>query len=147
MRRSSQVILHHFVKVGATAMLVCAITSAQDTDKQPRPAHQIGSLAQFALEAPTFSRSKKVRESYAYFSANTREHMDFLEAKASLTSFEQANIVAVADRLLCRLVGDGEVDDAIGDFGNEAENSAFLHVASSYESLEYIAALIGRYGH
>jgi hypothetical protein len=73
--------------------------------------------------------------------------MDFKEAQGSLTSFEQANIIGVADYLVCHLFGAGELRSTLGDGTDGAENSAFVRVSSSFERGQYLMALLGRYAH
>ncbi len=48
-------------------------------------------------------------------SPNTRDSMSYADAKISIRSFEEANFVAVADRIVCALASRGSVATAIGE--------------------------------
>ena len=87
-------------------------------------------------------------------SPNTRDSMSYAEAQASLTSFEEANFVAVADRIVCSLAKRGRVEAAIGEahekgkLGLEgAENSAVVEAPLLFDEMRYAMALLGRYAH
>ena len=87
-------------------------------------------------------------------SPNTRDSMSYADAKVSLRSFEEANFVAVADRIVCALASRGEVETAIGEVHEQgklgvsgAENSVLVKAPVSLEAMRYAMALLGRYAH
>jgi hypothetical protein len=87
-------------------------------------------------------------------SPNTRDSMSYADAKISLRSFEEANFVAVADRIVCALAPRGSVDKVIGEVHEQgklgvsgAENSVVVKAPVSLEAMRYVMALLGRYAH
>ena len=87
-------------------------------------------------------------------SPNTRDSMSYADAKVSLRSFEEANFVAVADRIVCALAPRGEVETAIGEVHEQgklgvsgAENSVVVKAPVRLEEMRYVMALLGRYAH
>jgi hypothetical protein len=87
-------------------------------------------------------------------SPNTRDSMSYADAKVSLRSFEEANFVAVADRIVCALAPRGLIETGIGEVREQgklgvsgAENSVVLKAPVSFEEMRYIMALLGRYAH
>jgi hypothetical protein len=87
-------------------------------------------------------------------SPNTRDSMSYADAKVSLRSFEEANFVAVADRIVCTLAPRGSVETGIGEVHEQgklgvsgAENSAVVKAPVSLEQMRYVMALLGRYAH
>lgn len=87
-------------------------------------------------------------------SPNTRESMTYADAKGSLSSFEEQNFVAVADRIVCALAKSGGIEKVIGEvhergrMGVEgAENSVVVKAPIGFEEMRYTMALLGRYGH
>jgi hypothetical protein len=131
-------------------ILVCislGLTAARQAPTQGTPLNQTHSQAPPAAAQPLELAPNGVRQNFGFFSANTRTQMDFGEARRSLNSFEQANIVAVADYLVCHLTGHGELHSAIGEWRDGAENSAFLEIKGQPQLAEYLLALLGRYAH
>ena len=87
-------------------------------------------------------------------SPNTRDSMSYADAKISLRSFEEANFVAVADRIVCALAPRGSVETVIGEVHEQgklgvsgAENSVVVRAPVSMEAMRYVMALLGRYAH
>jgi hypothetical protein len=87
-------------------------------------------------------------------SPNTRDSMNYADAKISLTSFEETNFVAVADRIVCALAARGSVDKAIGEVHEQgsmgvtgAENSVVVKAPVSLQDMRYTMALLGRFAH
>jgi len=87
-------------------------------------------------------------------SPNTRDSMSYADAKVSLRSFEEANFVAVADRIVCALAPRGSIETGIGEVHEQgklgvsgAENSVVVKAPVSLEEMRYIMALLGRYAH
>src|SRR5690242_7738358 len=87
-------------------------------------------------------------------SPNMRDSMSYADAKVSLRSFEEANFVAVADRIVCALAPRGSVTTVIGEVHEQgklgvsgAENSVVVKAPVSLEEMRYVMALLGRYAH
>jgi len=87
-------------------------------------------------------------------SPNTRDSMSYADAKGSLRTFEEANFVAVADRIVCALAPRGSVETGIGEVYEQgklgvsgAENSVVVKAPVSLEQMRYVMALLGRYAH
>ena len=87
-------------------------------------------------------------------SPNTRDSMSYADAKISLGSFEEANFVAVADRIVCALAPRGSVEKVVGEVHEQgslgvsgAENSVVVKAPISLQDMRYAMALLGRYAH
>ena len=87
-------------------------------------------------------------------SPNTRDSMSYADAKISLTSFEETDFVAVADRIVCALASRGSVVKAIGEVHEQgsmgasgAENSVVVKAPVLLQDMRYMMALLGRYAH
>ncbi|HEY2362161.1 MAG TPA: hypothetical protein VGK36_13655 [Candidatus Angelobacter sp.] len=87
-------------------------------------------------------------------SPNTRDSMSYADAKISLTSFEETNFVAVADRIVCALAPRGSVEKAIGEVHEQgslgvsgAENSVVVKAPVSLQDMRYTMALLARFAH
>ncbi len=87
-------------------------------------------------------------------SPNTRDSMTYADAKGSLSSFEEQNFVAVADRIVCTLAKNGAVQPVIGEVHEKgrmgvegAENSVVVKAPIGFEEMLYTMALLGRYAH
>jgi hypothetical protein len=87
-------------------------------------------------------------------SPNTRDSMSYADAKISLGSFEEANFIAVADRIVCALASRGSVEKAIGEVHEQgslgvsgAENSVVVKAPVALQDMRYMMALLGRYAH
>src|SRR5437764_5231603 len=85
--------------------------------------------------------------SYIFVSPNTRSSLTDHDAEVSLTSFEQINAVAVADRIGCSLTRAIEIASAVGVYNDSSENSVIIESNLKQKSAEYVAALLGRYSH
>src|SRR5436305_8390057 len=83
--------------------------------------------------------------SYIFVSPNTRSSLTDHDAEVSLTSFEQINAVAVADRVGCSLTQTIEIASAIGVYNDSFENSLIIEGALKQKQAEYVAALMERY--
>ena len=93
------------------------------------------------------------QQAVGFVSPNVRDRMTVAEAAESLSSFEEANFSAVADRVLCSLAPHASVNSAIGEvherkLGLEgAENSTVLRAPLTYDAMLYAVSLLGRYAH
>ncbi len=94
------------------------------------------------------------QQAVGFVSPNVRDHMTYDTAKESLSSFEQTNFLAVADRVLCSLAPRALARPVIGEVHEQgklglegAENSTLLRARVSIDEMRYAAALLGRYAH
>lgn len=84
---------------------------------------------------------------FLFASPNTRESLSDRDAKARLTSFEQINATAVADRAACALTQDVQIAGSLGIYDKSSENSFLLEADLGQKQSEYMAALLGLYSH
>ena len=82
---------------------------------------------------------------FLFASPNTRESLTDEDAKARLTSFEQINATAVADRAACALTHSVQIADSLGIYDKSSENSIILEADLEQKQSEYLAALLGLY--
>jgi hypothetical protein len=82
---------------------------------------------------------------FIFASPNTRESLSDADAKAQLTSFEQINATAVADRAACALTPSVQIGDSLGIYDKSSENSFIVEGDLSKAQAEYLAALLGSY--
>lgn len=82
---------------------------------------------------------------FLFASPNMRESLTDQNAKAQLTSFEQINGTAVADRVACALSHDVQIADSLGIYDKSSENSFILEADLEQKQSEYLAALLGLY--
>jgi len=80
---------------------------------------------------------------FIFASPNTRESLSDSDAKAQLTSFEQINATAVADRAACALTPYVQISDGLGVYETSSENSIIVEGDLSKARAEYLAALLG----
>ncbi len=82
---------------------------------------------------------------FLFASPNTRESLTDEDALAHLTSFEQINVTAVADRAACALTHNVQIADSLGIYDKSSENSFILEMDLEQKQSEYLAALLGLY--
>jgi hypothetical protein len=82
---------------------------------------------------------------YLFASPNARESLTDKDAKARLTSFEQINATAVADRAACSLTKDVHIANSLGIYDKSSENSFIVEADLEQMQSEYLAALLGLY--
>ena len=82
---------------------------------------------------------------FLFASPNTRESLTDENAKVRLTSFEETNSTAVADRAACALTHSVQIADSLGIYDNSSENSFILEANLEKKQPEYLAALVGLY--
>lgn len=99
------------------------------------------------LCAPWSASSGADGRAFVFASPNTRAVLSDEDALRSLSSFEELNAIAVADRLACAMTPKVRIVDAIGVFSDSAENSLIVEANLRPESADYLASLLGRYGH
>jgi hypothetical protein len=82
---------------------------------------------------------------FLFASPNKRESMTDEDAKSHLTSPEQINATAVADRAACALTHSVQIADSLGIYDKSSENSFILEADLEQKQSEYLAALLGLY--
>jgi len=102
-------------------------------------------IAAFLLFAIGMSSAQS--HTFIFASPNTRSALTDHDAEISLTSFEQVNAVAVADRLACSFSHSVNISDAVGVFEDSSENSLIMKSNMNPSQAEYVAWLFGRYAH
>ena len=91
--------------------------------------------------------------SMAFVSPNTRDGMSYEDARRSWTSFEQKNLEAVSDRILCNMAAKATILPMLNDAHQShlgvdgMENAEMLEAPIAFEDMRYAAALLGRYAH
>src|SRR3954462_6100780 len=89
----------------------------------------------------SFAAAGGERRSYVLISPNTRDALDDQDAEASLSSFEQSNAVAVADRLACSLTHRVQIGNSLGVYAGSSENGLILVSDLGASKTEYVASL------
>ncbi len=82
---------------------------------------------------------------FLFASPNTQESLSDEEAKARLTTFQQMNATAVADRAACSLTSSVQIANSLGIYEASSENSFILESDLDRKNSEYLAALLGLY--
>ena len=82
---------------------------------------------------------------FLFASPNTRESLSDRDAQVRLTSLEQINATAVADRAACALTHSVQMANSLGIYDTSSENSFILESDLEQEQSEYLAALLGLY--
>src|ERR1051326_2522888 len=94
-----------------------------------------------------FAQDLPQNHTFIFASPNTRSALTDHDAEISLTSFEQMNAVAVADRLGCSFSDSVNISSAVGVFEDSSENSLIMKSNMNPSQAEYVAWLFGRYAH
>jgi hypothetical protein len=97
--------------------------------------------AAFAAPTPGLAANRI----FLFASPNTHESLTDDEAKTHLTSFEQINATAVADRAACSLTRSVQIANSLGIYDISSENSFILESDLNQKNSEYLAALLGLY--
>lgn len=82
---------------------------------------------------------------FLFASPNTQESLGDRDAEVRLTSLQQINATAVADRAACALTNSVQIADSLGIYEKSSENSFILESDLQQEPSEYLAALLGLY--
>ena len=85
--------------------------------------------------------------SYVFASPSLGASLSDQDARGNLTSFEQANITAVADRIACSMTQTVRITDAVGVYDVSAENSFIVRTSLGQGDSEYLGSLLARYAH
>ena len=109
----------------------------------------LGALLAITVVSPTaFSGpipDPGANQIFLFASPNTRESLTDEDAKVRLTSFEQINVTAVADRAACSLTHYVQIANSLGIYDKSSENSFILETDLEQKQSEYLAALLGLY--
>jgi hypothetical protein len=93
------------------------------------------------------SEANPNHRAFVFASPNTRASLSDEDALRSISSFEQLNAIAVADRLACALTPKVQITDAVGVFSDSSENTLILEGNLRSDGADYLASLMGRYAH
>lgn len=102
-------------------------------------------LAAWALLA--LAGPAATQESYLFASPDTRASLTDEDARVSLTSFEELNAIAIADRIACRMTGKVHISGVLGVYDTSSENSFLIESDLKPSEIEYLGSLLGRYEH
>jgi hypothetical protein len=97
--------------------------------------------------AGALAQAAAAQEPYIFVSPNTRETLTDEDARASLTSFEELNAIAIADRIACSMAGKVEISGVLGIYDSTAEDSFLIESNLERDEAEYVGALLSRYEH
>lgn len=93
------------------------------------------------------SAADRHRRAFVFASPSTRAVLSDEDALRSISSFEQLNAIAVADRLACAMTPRVQIRDAIGVYADSSENSLIVETNLRSGGADYLASLLGRYAH
>ncbi|HUA01194.1 MAG TPA: hypothetical protein VMB02_12755 [Candidatus Aquilonibacter sp.] len=97
--------------------------------------------------AATLAPTAAAQQSYVFASPNTRQTLTDADARASLTSFEQLNAIAIADRIACSFASGVRITGVLGIYDTSAENSFVVESHLNRAQAEYAGSLLARYEH
>lgn len=97
--------------------------------------------------AGAIDRGAAAQESYVFASPNTRSSLTDQDARGSLTSFEELNAIAIADRIACSMTSKVNISGALGVYDATAENSFLIVSDLKQTETEYLGSLLARYEH
>ena len=92
-------------------------------------------------------RAVAAQDSYVFASPNTRASLTDEDAQGSLTSSEELNAIAVADRIACSMARKAEISSVLGVYDASSENSFLIESDLKRDQTEYLGSLIGKYEH
>ena len=100
-----------------------------------------------ALALLGLARGAAAQESYLFASPDTRASLTDEDARVSLTSFEELNAIAIADRIACSMTHKVEISGVLGVYDTSSENSILMESDLKPKETEYLGLLLGRYEH
>ena len=100
-----------------------------------------------ALALMGLARTAAAQQSYVFASPNTRASLTDEDARVSLTSFEELNAIAIADRIACSMSRKVEITGMLGIYASSAENSFLVAADLKHDEAEYAGSLLARYEH
>jgi len=98
----------------------------------------------YSEEQPRDDHGRWTSEGVGFVSPNVQENTTFSDAQRGLASEEQKQAHALAQRVVEKVAGKGEVHDTIGEWKDGAENSLMVRGPMDRESTKYVAALMGK---
>ncbi len=99
----------------------------------------------FPAASVTSTPAPAANRIFLFASPNKQESLSDDVAKTRLTSFEQLNATAVADRAACTMTRSVEIADSLGVYDVSSENAFILETNLDQKTSEYLAALLGLY--
>ena len=100
-----------------------------------------------ALALLGLARGTAAQKSYLFASPDTRASLTDEDARVSLTSFEELNAIAIADRIACSMTRKVEISGVLGVYDTSSENSILMESGLKPKETEYLGSLLGRYEH
>jgi hypothetical protein len=92
-------------------------------------------------------RTTRAQASYLFASPDTRASLTDEDARVSLTSFEELNAIALADRIACSMTRQVEISAVLGVYDTSSENSILMESNLKPAEAEYAGSLLARYEH
>jgi len=92
-------------------------------------------------------RAAAAQDSYVFASPNTKAPLTDEDARGSLTSSEELNAIAVADRIACSMTSKVEISGVLGVYDASSENSFLVESDLQRGQTEYLGSVLGRYEH
>jgi hypothetical protein len=100
-----------------------------------------------ALALLGLARGAAAQKSYVFASPDTRASLTDEDARVSLTSFEELNAIAIADRIACSMTSQVDISGVLGVYDTSSENSFLIESDLKRDQTEYLGSLLGRYEH
>jgi hypothetical protein len=97
------------------------------------------------LLAGVAAHTAQAQNSYLFASPNTRASLTDEDAQVSLTSSEELNAIAIADRIACSMTRKVEISGVLGIYDRSSENSFLVESDLKPEQTEYLGSLLGKY--
>jgi hypothetical protein len=99
------------------------------------------------LVAGVAAHTARAQDSYLFASPDTRASLTDGDARISLTSFEELNAIAIADRIACSMTRKTEISGVLGVYDASSENSLLIESDLKPRQTEYLGSLLGKYEH
>jgi hypothetical protein len=100
-----------------------------------------------ALALLGLAKPAAAQQSYVFASPDTRASLTDEDARISLTSFEELNAIAIADRIACSMTAKVGISSVLGVYDTDSENSFLIESDLQPKESEYLGSLLGRYEH
>lgn len=97
--------------------------------------------------AGAMGRPAAAQDSYVFASPDTRASLTDEDARGSLTSFEELNAIAIADRIACAMTSNVEISGVVGVYDASSENSFLIESDLQRDETEYLGSLLAGYEH
>ncbi len=115
-------------------------------EKKGKPLRKIAAILA-ALALLGLAGAAAAQESYLFASPDTRASLTDEDARVSLTSFEELNAIAIADRIACSMTRNVDISAVLGVYDTSSENSILLESDLKPKDTEYLGSLLGGYEH